>query len=156
MDTREKLIEVSKGIYVEADALRIAEKIQEYDPNLRLKYCANPDSISDAPYMLVELCRDGIERVVFYIWELDDRVIDRLHQADNQRLNVISEVEAANALAKKESNRRYKELHDEATEIAGAIAKSPKETYKLTDPYTGKKLKVHQHKPVEVEEPENE
>lgn len=150
-DTRERLIQLADGVYVERDTLRIAEKIQEYDPNLRLKYCAQPESLSDAPYKLVEICKDGIERVVFDIWELDDRVIEKLYAADTRYQDINAMLDSANEKAKKDENRRYKELQDEANEIAHSIFKSDKDTYKLNDPVTGKSLKVHAHRPVEVE-----
>lgn len=152
MDTQEKLIEFAEGVYVERDALRIAEKIQEYDENLRLKYCAEYSSISDAPYKLVEVCKDSVERVVFDIWELDDRVIEKLYAADNRVQNISDMLDVVNGKAKADENRRYKELQDEATEIAHSILKSPKEVYKLTDSVTGNKLKIHVHAPVEVVE----
>jgi len=141
---------MASGEVVERDALRIAEKIHEYDPNLILRYCSEPD-LTDAPYRLVEKCPDGFERIVFDIWELDDRVIERIYRADNARTDVSTDLEAANELAKKAQKRRYEELASEAKEIASSVIKSPKETYKFTEPFSGKKLKVHQHKPVETE-----
>lgn len=151
MDVKQRLIEIADGVYVERDTLRIAEKIQEYDANLRLKYCANPESLSDAPYKLVELCPDGIERVVFDIWELDDRVIERLYAADTRYQDIQAMLEGTNAAAKADAKRRYKELQDEATDIAKSIVKSAKDTYKVQDPYTGNKLIIRENLPVEVE-----
>lgn len=151
MNVQEKLVQVSEGVYVEQDALRIAEKINEYDPKLRLKYCAHPDSLVDAPYILVEQCPDGIERIVFQIWELDDRVIERLYAADTQKFDINALLDGTNAKARKDQERRYQDLKDETTEITASIIKTPKDTYKFNDPVTGKRMKIHQHRPVEVE-----
>lgn len=156
MDVKQRLIEIAAGVYVEEDALRIVEKVQEYDPNLRVKYCAEFASLSDAPYKLVEVCPDGIERVVFDIWELDDRVIQRLYAADTRFHEVEKQLDTINANAKDALKRRYKELEMEASEIAHSVFSSSKDTYRLTDPHTGRKLKIHASKPVEVEQPSSE
>lgn len=147
----QRLVEMASGEVVERDALRIAEKINEYDSNLILRYCSTPD-LTDAPYRLVEKCPDGFERIVFDIWELDDRVLERVRQADNARHAVATDIESANEIARKAQKRRYEELSLEAKEISTSVIKSPKETYKFVEPFSGKKLKIHQHRPVEAEE----
>ncbi len=152
MDVRKRLIEMADGSLVEEDALRIAQKIAEYDDNLRLKYCAREADLTDAPYKLVEICKDGAERIVFDVWELDDRVIERLYAADTRHRDIEAILNKENAEAKRDENRRYQEKQDEALEIAQSVYKSSKDTYKMTDPHTGKKMKIHSHRPVEVEE----
>ena len=151
-DVKQKLIQLAEGVYVEQDALRIAEKIQEYDPNLRLKYCAEYSSLSDAPYKLVELCPDGVERIVFDIWELDDRVIEKLYAADTKYQDINAMLDKKNEAARKDERRRYKELTDEANDIAKSVFNSSKDTYRFTDPLTGRKMKIHAGRPVEVVE----
>lgn len=151
MDVKKRLIEMADGTYVEEDTLRIAQKIAEYDPNLRLKYCAAVGSPGDAPYRLVELCPDGVERIVFDIWELDDRVMDKLHEADNQRRDVQGLLDVANQQAKNEEVRRFRELKEEQDGIAEAIIKNNKSVFRFHNPITGDKVTVHENKPVEVE-----
>jgi hypothetical protein len=150
MDVKQRLIEIAEGVYVEQDTLRIAEKIQEYDENLRLKYCADSDSLSDAPYILVEICPDGLERIVFEIWELDDRVIEKLYAADTRYQDIDAMITGKNEAAKANQERRYKELKDETNEIAMSILKSPKDTYNLTSPTTGNKLRISATEPVKI------
>jgi hypothetical protein len=127
MDVRQRLIEMSDGTYVEEDVLNIVEKIRAYDSNLRIKYCdpalADP---SDPPYKIVELCPDGIERVVFGVWTLDEQVLERLYKADNTRTNVLLDVHGNNLLAKKEQDRRYREICLEDQDILLHYVKSPK------------------------------
>lgn len=151
-DVKEKLIEIAAGVYVERDTLRIAEKIQEYDPNLRLKYCAENQRLTDAPFKLVEICPDGIERVIFDIWELDERVLERLYNADTKKFDINNMLDTANLKAKEAQERRYKDIQGEAHEIADSIFKSSKDTYKFTEPYTGKRLKIKAQGRAEVEE----
>lgn len=151
LDVKEKLVEIAAGVYVERDTLRIAEKIQEYDPNLRLKYCAENQRLTDAPYKLVELCPDGNERVVFDIWELDDRVLERLWKADTKKFDINQMLDTTNQKAKEAQKRRYKDIQGEANEIAHSVFKSSKDTYVYEEPSTGKKIKFHAGKPAEVE-----
>lgn len=153
MNVDERLIEVAAGVYVEADALRIAEKINEYDPNLRLKYCEpGKAGLTDAPYKLVEVCNDGMERIVFDIWELDDRVIEKLYAADTRYQDINAILDTTNAKAKADDNRRYKEMHEEALDIAKSVFGSSKDVYKVTDPHTGNKLTIREGQPVEVKQ----
>ena len=130
MDVKKRLIEMSDGSYVEADVLNIVEKIRAYDIHLSVKYCdparADPD---DPPYKIVELCPDGIERVVFGVWNLDETVLERLYQADNARTNVLVDIHGNNLLAKKAMERRYREVCLEDQDIITHYLKSPKGRY---------------------------
>jgi len=127
MDVKKRLIEMSDGSYVESDVLNVVEKIRAYDPNLNVKYCdprlADPD---DPPYKVVELCPDGVERVVFMVWELNEKVLERLYAADNARTNVLLDIHGNNLLAKKEQERRYREVCLEDQDILLHYVKSPK------------------------------
>lgn len=132
---KDKLIPMADGSLVESDVLRIAEKIAEYDDNLRLKYC--PPSVADmtdAPYALFERCRDGIERLVFYIWELDDRILERIYLADNAHRNVMDEVEKANEKVKADIQRRYEEKVAEDADILKSFLNSPKGRWSFNQP----------------------
>ena len=129
MDVKGRLIELAQGVAVEEDVYRIAQQIREYDPNLRIKYLAQHGQIEDAPYALFELCPDGQERLVFHIWELDQRVLERIEAADNQKRNVLVDLEGKNLLAKRNQQRRYEERRLEALDIVQHIVGSPKGRY---------------------------
>jgi hypothetical protein len=122
--TKKRLVEIAEGVYVEADVMGIVARIQEYDPNLKVKFLGHGGDAGDAPYKLVELCPDGLERVVFDIWELDNRILDRIMAADNARGLVIEGVEKANAKARIDMTRRYRESMDEANDIVKTFLKS--------------------------------
>lgn len=137
---KQRLIEMADGSYVEHDVLNIVDKIRAYDENLVLKYTPNP-SISDPPYKLFEKCRDGIERKVFDIWELDERVIERLYAADNARNNVLQDLDGHNLTVQQINERRYKEEMEEAADMLTSMLKSPKGRYSMRDQKTGNVLK---------------
>lgn len=156
-ETKAKLVNVATNmgyITIERDVLNVAEKIQDYDPNLRLKFCEQA-SVNDPPYKLFELCPDGVERRVMDIWELDDRVIERLHAADNARTNVLVDIDNNNLLAKAIEDRRYKEEMAEAKDMLLHYLKSPKGRYSMKIPETGVKVTIDDQEgiPAKIERP---
>lgn len=153
MDTTQRLVEIAEGVYVEQDVLNIVDKIRAYDPNLKVKFC-NPAlaETGDAPYKIVEVCPDGIERIVFSVWQLDDKVMERLYAADNSRTNVLVDIHNNNLLAKKIEERRYQEEKEEDRDLIASYLKSPKGQYSfrrrqddalvIVDDQEGRKHKV--------------
>lgn len=141
--TKQRLVEMSNGSLVEQDVLNIVEKIRDYDPNLRVKYCLpGSEEFGDAPYKITEICRDGEERKVMSIWKLDETVLERLYAADNARNNVLVDIENNNLLAQKVELRRYREEMDEAKDMLEHYLKSPKGRYSMIDPKTGNKITI--------------
>lgn len=139
-DVKGRLIELAQGVYVERDVLNIAEKIREYDDNLRLQYL-DPDhseaGLSDAPWRVVEICRDGLPRIVLSAWELDDRILERLYAADTQRFDLLAAIDGKNRVVKQDKNRRYQEEREQEMDIITSILKSPKGRYSFEAPRTG-------------------
>lgn len=131
MDTKGRLIELSDGSYVDHDTLRIVEKIREYDPSLVVKYLNSElmDNIGDAPWAIFETCKDGIERLVFTTWELDDRVIERIYNADNQRHNIIAAINNNNENVRKHQKQRFEERSLELKDIVTHVFDSSKGRY---------------------------
>lgn len=142
MDVNKRLVELAEGVLVEDDVLRIVERIREYDPNLVIQYCARPDSIADAPYRIMELCPDGHKRLVFSVWQLDNTVMERIYNADNQRHNTLLLLDKANEKARRENRRRYDEEREQAKDIVAHVFASPKNTYSFTDEDEQGKKKV--------------
>lgn len=151
-DLNERLVELAAGVYVEEDTLRVVERIMAYDPNLRVKYL-NPDQgaeLGDPPYKIFELCPDGHERLVFSVWSLDERVMQRLYLADTHRHDVAGRMEAHNARVRQAAQRRFRELADEALEITRSVVRSPKDTYTMPGPVEGTTTVFSATEPVKV------
>jgi len=128
-----KLINVG-GVLVEQDALRIAERIHEYDPNLKVVFLNDAArSVSEPPYKIVERCKDGVERPVLSCWKLDETVFQKLFLADTARWDVSGRLDGINSQARQAQNRRYKEQRDEAKEIVTTVLKSPKSNYTVPE-----------------------
>lgn len=141
MDTQKRLVELATGEWMEEGSYEIVRKIQEYDPNLRVQYLdpERASDLTDAPYRILELCPDGIPRVVFTVWELDERVIERLHRADSQRGNILQGLDGRNLLVEKARKRRYDDESDALKGLVADVLRSPKDTYSATNPVTGEK-----------------
>jgi len=119
------------GAVVEKDALRIAEAVQKINPNLKV-VCLDPAKagINEAPFMVVELCVDGVWRPVFSAWQLDQRILDRIHMADrfagNEALALVEETEA---LYYKREGQRFKEEQDQRIDLVASIVRSRKSSF---------------------------
>ena len=142
-DLEQRLVELAPGVAVEQDVLGIVAKLRQYDPNLIVQYL-DPDShsnLTDAPYRIMEHCSDGHLRLVMQVWQLDDRVMERVFAADNERLNVLRALEDHNAKIKLDETRRYREEMEEAKDIVSSVIKSPKGDYSFkTSDETGEKI----------------
>lgn len=134
--TEQRLWELGNtGVIVEDDVLKIVDRIRKMDPNLDVQFL-DPDihaSLTDAPYQIIERCRDGIPRVVFTTWTLDERVIERLRLADTLRNDVLANVDAANLTARIASDRRWEEIRLEEADLVKHILQSPKGSYSWID-----------------------
>lgn len=141
VEGKDPAVRMVNGVAVEEDVLRVAEAVHEYDPNLRVQFLADAAAIGDAPFRVIEKCRDGVERVAFYAWQLDGRLLDRIYAADCAARDLEAEITKKNRAAKDAINKRYREMEEEAHEISHAVLRSDKSKYTVRDPMSGE-LKV--------------
>lgn len=136
------------GMIVELDALRVAEAIKMYDPNLEV-LCLDPSrasDISEAPFVIAELCKDGILRPVFSCWALDNTVLERIKAADGDKISLTTSIEDARKILNNERQRRYEEWRAEAKDITAHIA-GMKSNYTVRDSRTGELLTFYDDRP---------
>lgn len=143
-----KLVDLG-DVVVERDALNIARQINAYDPNLTVQYLESEGSLGEPPFRLVETCRDGVDRVVFTFWELDQRILDRIFRADTERQNILGGLDEANALATLREKQRYQEKIEETKDIVAHVIETPKSKYVVE--HDGKKLTFYDDRPADVE-----
>jgi len=138
---------VVDGQIVERDALRIAEKINEYDPNLVLMCLDdNMADFRDAPFVLCERRPNGSLTKIFEAWELDDRILERIFAADQQRFDPLARIESMEAKKKRESESRYKEQMAENLDVLVHAVKNRKSTYTVEN-HDGDLIRTHEDKP---------
>lgn len=147
VDVRAAYVNLGQGMLVERDVLDIARRVSEYDPNLKVQFLNDAAAgVGEPPYRIVEMCRDNIERPVFSVWVLDEKVLQRLYAADNQKFDVLGVLDRNNAKAKAREKSRYRDRMDEAHEVTKTVLRSPKDTFSVPasvlDPNAGSDKKV--------------
>lgn len=147
LQTGKELISVD-GMLVEADALSIAERLAEYDPNIVI-LCLDParaESVTEEPFVIAERCRDGVLRPIFKCWELNEMVLTRVQLADGTKFNALDSIEKAEAKFRQENQRRYEERMEESRDIVKHIA-GMKSSYSVRDSQTGELITFYDDRP---------
>lgn len=127
-------VRLDESTVVERDVLNIIQRVMEYDPNLKVQYLERAASAGDAPWRIIERCRDGEYRVIFYAWQMDERVLERIRSADCFSVDVMSGMESNNASLRQLEGRRFQEQMDEAKDIVEHILNSSKGRYTFKNP----------------------
>ena len=126
---------VHDGHFVSEDHMRIAEIIQDYDPDLRLVWIPN-DQRTEADkgreFAVVHKGRDGQDYVVFHLpaEEVDHRLLARLFQSDNHQGSVLNYLEAQDQARQIIEAKKQLEAQEEHQEFVKDVLKSPKSRYK--------------------------
>lgn len=127
------MVKLDESSIVERDVLNVIQQIMEYDTNLKVQYVERNQAVGDAPYRIIEKCNDGEWRVLFYAWQMDERVLERIRMADCHMVDVLSTVDKHNADLRQKEGRRFQERMGEAADITTHILKSPKGRYTFKD-----------------------
>lgn len=149
--TPEGFVRLDESTIVEHDVLNIIQKIMEYDHNLKVQYLEKAAQLGDAPWRVIERCKDGEWRVLFYAWQMDERVLDRIRLADCHAVDILGAVDANNRSLRELEGRRFRERMDEAKDIALHVVKSVKK-HTYTVKTEGKEIKFRGEFPAEVRE----
>ena len=120
------------GNLVEKDSLRIAEKIQDYDPDLQL-ICADPHdlriSFATAPFMVIRRRENGTYERVLEAWELDDRILERIWAADGTKNNQLDQLVAMEHRKKADKDYADKQKMNANHELFAAAMATPKSSF---------------------------
>lgn len=125
------------GSYIDRDVLGVVEKIQRYDPNLRVQYLEVAASVGEPPYRVVERCRDGKDRVVLSAWQLDHTVYDQVVMHDTFSFDVLGRLDKINNKVRENQKKQFKESVEEANQYSHKILSTTKANYSVTDEATG-------------------
>lgn len=138
------------GMLVERDVYGVIQRIQEYDENLRVLY-VDPDKsdISDAPYVICEVGRDGKMYKVFEAWSMDERVYQRVVEADQARFNALEIIGEWEKKQEDAINRRYQDASERNRDLIEHVVKSTKSRYSYKDETTGDKVTIFDDRPTE-------
>lgn len=134
------------GFLVESDALRVAEAIKDYDPNLEI-LCLDParaESVTEEPFIIAEHCKDGVLRPVLRAWKLDDLVLQRIIAADRCTLQTLEGMELAQ---KNAAQSRYRDAMEESHDITQHVLADRKSKYTVRDSMTGELITFYDDRP---------
>lgn len=140
---------VIDGQIVEKDALRVAEALKEYDPNLEV-ICLDPSKaeVNEAPFIICEYT-GGVFKRIFECWVLDDRVLDRIKLADNQKFDPTLRYEDLKKVNYERKQARYKDVMGEKKDLVSHIAAMKKSRFSFKDEETGEKVTLFDDRPSE-------
>jgi hypothetical protein len=131
LDTGREIINID-GMLVEKDVLGIVKRLREYDDSLDIMYL-DPDradhTVNEAPYVVVERCRDGLTRRVFEAWTLDETILERVYNADTTRHDLMAIMDGRMVEFKNQKEQRFKEERAEARDVFAHLIKNPTSTY---------------------------
>jgi hypothetical protein len=139
---------VVDGQIVERDALRVAEELKRYDPNLEV-ICLDPEKadVNDAPFIICEYV-NGVFKRIFETWCLDDRVLDRIKLADQQKFDPSLRLEDLEKVNYERKLSRFKDVMGEKKDLVQHVA-SMKSKYVFKDEQTGEKVTLFDDRPSE-------
>lgn len=145
---------VVDGNIVERDALRIAEAINDYDPNLTL-LCVDPAQadFNEAPFLVCERKHDGTLVRVLEAWELDDRILERIYNSDTRRTDVLANLMRKESQLERERENRYQERREANMDLVSSVAANRKSKFSFTKE-NGDLVTFYDNKPTEVKRAE--
>lgn len=141
-------IPTDDGQWVNADFERLARNIQDYDPNLELRWIP-PDKRTredGKPYIIVDMSDPSNEKVVLHASELDTppEILTRLYLADDKNGSPLDRIEAHNLAIKNLQMQEWRDEREEMMEQARFLMFTPLHWVK----FNGKKLDSNR-RPVE-------
>jgi hypothetical protein len=121
-----------EGAIVERDALYIAEKLQDYDPDL-VVLCLDPENLhaqfTDAPFVVCRRLPNGQYQRVLEAWKLDDTVLERVYLADSHRHNQLDLLVKMEEKKKADKAKADKEKLDDKHQLFAAALRNKKSTF---------------------------
>lgn len=126
------------GQFVSERISQVVQAIREYSPELDVEWCPpNLRQLGQAAFKIIHRPDGGAPYVIFHVnteEEFDARVLKRIIAGDQRNgQTTYSDLEAAEEAAKRVAHQRWVDELEEAHEIAQAVMKSNKSTYKVSD-----------------------
>jgi hypothetical protein len=123
-------------VRVEDDVAHVVKEISRLWPDLKVQYCPDPDP-GDAPFRVVELCRDNVWRPVLSVWQLDNRLLDMLYSCDSYKVNILAQLDMHNAAVKAQQKEIESTWRSAAKDVLLSAFRSPKGRYTIPDTREG-------------------
>jgi hypothetical protein len=124
-------IPAEDGSFISERHARISELIQEYDPNLMVRWIPpNRREDGDLAFCVVERTKDGKEVIFCYCDDLDETVLARVYNADNWKNDVQTTLENNNKAARDYQRKFALDQREDVMDQVKTIIKSPLHVFK--------------------------
>lgn len=136
MDFRDLPVPHDDGHFISEKVSRTVELIRQYDPNLDVVWLPpeRRDNPNDPEFYVVERMADGRTLPVFSIQSaefMDERLLERIYTNDAEKQgNIMDAIDARNKARRDMIAKESAEREAEYLEVAQAILRSPKSTYR--------------------------
>lgn len=110
-------------VQVEDDVAHVVGEIRRLWPELDVQYVERPE-LGDAPYRIIERCKDGAIREVMPVWVLNNQVLDILHQADSHKHDVFQIITKHNDSLKRQREAVQRDWSEAAKDVLRSRATS--------------------------------
>lgn len=125
-------IPTDEGRWVSAEFERLAQVIQDYDPQFELRWIPPEHRRTEdkKPYCIFDL---KIQKVVFFASELDSPVdiLERLFRGDNAKHDVLANLERREAAQRALELRKSMDDYEDAADKANFLKNSPLHTLRF-------------------------
>lgn len=127
LNTAEDLLQISPNVSVERGVSDVVDWIRDYDPNLDVLFLdpLKADSPFDAPWIVVEHCRDGKTRLLFSVWDMNESVKARIYSADTTMVDIDTLITRENEKAREKQAKKWEDERGEAADLMKAAVKAP-------------------------------
>ena len=123
-------------VEVDDDVAHIIQQVGEHFPELSVRYCENP-GLGEAPYMVIERLPNGLEMPVMTCWQLDNRLLEVLHQADMSKHDVQKIMDQKNARARMLIQDKQQYWRDYVRDVIVTAANHSGSSFTFKDPREG-------------------
>ena len=127
------MVATEDGKFVSAEHQRIAELIQDYDPDLHLAWIPPENrTLQDThPWAVLHMQVGHPVYVALTAENCDHRIVARLWEHDNKTQNVLSLLETEEAALQAIKLKRDMDAADERKDLVKSIARSPLNDYRV-------------------------
>ena len=124
-------------VEVDDDVAHVVKEISRLWPELKVQYVEKP-AIDQAPYRIVET-RNGLEMPVMNVWELDNRLLEQLYQADTHRhgVKILDRIDEHNNAIRMAAAKQFDNWKEVFADMIGTMSHHIGSSWTFKDPRPG-------------------
>lgn len=130
-------------VQVDDDVAHVVSEIRRLWPELDVQYVENP-SLDQKPYRIIERTKDGRVVPVVDVWQLDNRLLDILHEADTHKhgVNILTKLDKNNEAVKTALTKSFDGWREVFVDLIKTMGHHQGGTFTFKNPHTDEIVKV--------------